>query len=71
MDKSGIPTDEEEYRKKWKNTPSQPMSFWLTNEKKENKYLSSKQINLSPEIRKKLKAYYSDLKLSQTKNPRL
>lgn len=67
MDKAGIPTNEEEYHKKWKNTPSQPMSFWLTSEKKENKYLSTKPINLSPVAKETLRRYYSDMRLNAKK----
>jgi len=69
MDKARIPADEEEYQKKWKNTQSQPLSFWLSNEKKENKYLSTKQINLNPVEKETLRRYYSDIRLIPTKNP--
>jgi len=71
MDRAGIPANEEEYREKWQNTPSQPISFWLSNEKKENKYLSTKPINLSPVAKETLRRYYSDIRLNATKNPRL
>lgn len=71
MDRVGIPANEEEYSKKWKNTPSQPLSFWLSNEKKEIKYLSTKQINLNPVEKETLRRYYSDIRLIPTKNPSL